>query len=432
MAAAVMLAPPPAAWASGFYILQQSPTSMGRSFAGDAAVAGDASTAFFNPAGMARLDRNEVMIHMTLIRPSVSFSDSGVTVATPGSGGVAVDAGGGDGGDPGSLALAGGAFLAVEPVENVWAGLSLTAPFGLALEYEPDYFGRYDSIETSLLTANVSPVVAFDVIPGRLAIGGGVDIQYADAKLTRAIPNPLVPGGPSAATDGHLRLDGTNVAVGFNVGAHLTLGNTRIGAHYRSRMAHDIEGSAEVSGLTGPLAALNGDFDATTTFGLPDILTLGVAHAFEEAGVRALAELRVFRWSNFDTLDIDAGNDALDQSLDFRFRDTFVISAGAEWDVAPEWTLRAGASYDRTPTIDRLRNTSLPDADRIWLGAGATYVISDRFEVDAAVSAAIFMDGQVDRTETVFGGTPVESVQRTVGTSGLDFFTAAVGVRWRF
>lgn len=431
-AAAVTLALPPAARASGFYILQQSPTSMGRSFAGDAAVAGDAATAFFNPAGMARLEANEVMAHVTLVRPSVSFGATGVSVATPGSGGIAVDAGGGDGGDPGSLALVGGAFLAVEPVEHLWAGLSLTAPFGLALEYDADYFGRYDSIETSLLTANVSPVVAYDVIPGRLAIGGGIDIQYADAKLTRAVPNPLVPGGPSPATDGLLELDGTHLDVGFNVGAHLTLGATRIGAHYRSGMTHDLDGSAEVSGLTGPLAGLNGDFDATTSIDLPEILTLGVAHAFEETGVRALAEVRFFRWSAFDRLDVDAENDSLDQSLAFRFRDSFVVSVGAEWDASPEWTLRAGASYDRTPTIDRLRNTSLPDADRIWLGAGATYAISDRFEVDAAVNAAIFMDGEVDRTETVFGGTPVASEQRTTGTAALDFFTAAIGVRWRF
>jgi len=186
---------PHAALANGFSILQQSPTSMGRSFAGDSAIGSDASTSFFNPAAMPRLPHSQVMAHVSLFDPSIDFRSFGNSVSTPGSLGMPVDAGGGRSSDPGALTPAGGAFMAYRATDSLWFGLSLTAPFGLGIEYDADYFGRYDSIATELLTANVSPVVAYDVIPGVLAIGGGIDLQFAEARLTRAVPDPLAPGG---------------------------------------------------------------------------------------------------------------------------------------------------------------------------------------------------------------------------------------------
>src|SRR5919112_295014 len=41
--------------AAGFYIKEQSVTGLGRAFAGESAMSEDASTIFFNPAGMTRL-----------------------------------------------------------------------------------------------------------------------------------------------------------------------------------------------------------------------------------------------------------------------------------------------------------------------------------------------------------------------------------------
>lgn len=418
--------------ANGFYIPQQAPVSAGRSFAGDAALGRDASSAFFNPAALVRLERSEAMAHVSLIRPSVSFSAVGVDAATPGSADATVPAGGGPGTDPASLTPAGGGFLAVRASERLWFGLSLTTPFGLGLEYPRDYFGRYDSVETRLRTVNLSPVVAVDVLPGVLSVGGGVDVMYADGVLGRAVPDILAPGGPSAATDGYVELDGDDLAVGFNFGAHLTVGDTRVGLHYRSGMDVTLDGDARVTGLDGPLAAINGVGGVESSFSTPSIATLGVARSVPSIGARLMAEVRFFGWNAFDTLDVDADQDALDQSTRYDFRDSYVISAGGEWDATPALTLRAGAGYDRTPTIDQWRSTSLPDGDRIWLGFGASYAISGHLQIDAAVNGAIFDEGVVDRTDTFFAGGPLESAVRTRGVASLQFLTASIGLRWRF
>ena len=46
--------------AAGFALIEQSVSGLGNAFAGGAAVAEDAITIFFNPAGMARLKKPQV------------------------------------------------------------------------------------------------------------------------------------------------------------------------------------------------------------------------------------------------------------------------------------------------------------------------------------------------------------------------------------
>src|SRR5512145_2948367 len=83
--------------ASAFALIEQS-SGLGNAFAGGAASAEDATTIFFNPAGMARLTGSQVTLAGNLIQPSAKFTDSGSTAAT-------LQIKGGDGGDAGSLAL---------------------------------------------------------------------------------------------------------------------------------------------------------------------------------------------------------------------------------------------------------------------------------------------------------------------------------------
>ena len=96
-------------------------------------------------------------------------------------------------------------------------GIGINVPFGLETRSSDEWFGRYDAIEASLRTINIGFVGAYRFESG-LAIGGGIDIQYARTSLTSAIPNPLVPGGPTAATDGRIFTSGHDWTPGFHVG----------------------------------------------------------------------------------------------------------------------------------------------------------------------------------------------------------------------
>jgi long-chain fatty acid transport protein len=66
---------PPIAHSAGYAVLEQSVTGLGRAFSGSAAVAEDATTLFFNPAGLTYLKRNELVAGLHFIDPKSKFID---------------------------------------------------------------------------------------------------------------------------------------------------------------------------------------------------------------------------------------------------------------------------------------------------------------------------------------------------------------------
>src|ERR1035437_8648387 len=91
--------------ASGFALIEQSGSGLGNAFAGGAASAEDASTIFYNPAGMSRLSGMQITVAGSMIRPSAKFSGTSTGV-------VLQTAGPGMGGDAGSWALVPNGYFA--------------------------------------------------------------------------------------------------------------------------------------------------------------------------------------------------------------------------------------------------------------------------------------------------------------------------------
>ena len=77
LAGLLILLIPCAAQAGSFSLNEQSVSGLGTAFAGGAAQAEDASTLFFNPAGIARLEQGELQLAGHLVIPSAKFSNDG-------------------------------------------------------------------------------------------------------------------------------------------------------------------------------------------------------------------------------------------------------------------------------------------------------------------------------------------------------------------
>ncbi|MFV0371057.1 MAG: OmpP1/FadL family transporter, partial [Azonexus sp.] len=92
--------------ASGFQLIEQNASGIGNAYAGSAAVAENASTIFYNPAGMTQLQAREVSMGLSLVKPSFKYSNKGSTV--PPAGPFTLS---GDGGDGGSWAALPNAYL---------------------------------------------------------------------------------------------------------------------------------------------------------------------------------------------------------------------------------------------------------------------------------------------------------------------------------
>jgi long-chain fatty acid transport protein len=423
-------AAPGLALAAGFYIQAQSVSGLGRAFAGEAAIAADASTLFFNPAGMTRLEAPEFQVAAYLLMPTSTVRDTGSTAATPGTLGNPLPYEGGGGGNPYDPTPVPNLFYARPINERAWYGFGLTTPFGLANGYDDDFFARYDSSRSSLRVLDLQPSFAVQ-LNDRVAVGGGINLQYADATLRNALPDPTVPGGPTLETDGQFALEGDSWDYGFNVGVLVELDEaTRLGLHYRQGITHTLKGTATTRmpvGLGGASESDRGRADLK----LPDMIFLGLSHRFSERWT-GLAQYTWFNWSNFDEIAVklDAGPDP--DPVQQNYRNSWALALGAEYLLNDRWTLRGGIQYDRTPTRDGFRNTRTPDGDRTWLSAGASYERGPRLGFEFAYTYFHVGRESLDLTRTFYAGTPVASTVELEGTTEGRVHILAAALRYRF
>src|SRR2546427_1720666 len=84
--------------AAGFQVNEQSARGLGSAFAGEAAAAEDASTIFFNPAGMTRLSGTQFVSAGFAIKPSVNFHNQGSRLNSAVGGGTLSGSNDGNGG----------------------------------------------------------------------------------------------------------------------------------------------------------------------------------------------------------------------------------------------------------------------------------------------------------------------------------------------
>lgn len=384
--------------AGGFYLQEQSSVGIGRAFAGEAALGKDPSTVYFNPAGMTRLDGAMVELGATALLLHARQSDRGSTRGVPGVGQVPVS--GGTGSNPFDDIIPIPTVHAAMPLttdKRLWAGISVSAPFGLVVKYDEDWFGRYDSVKSEVLTYNIQPSFAYR-LSDILSVGAGVDVQYIDATLTSALPNlsPL-------QSDGGLRINGNDWSVGYNVGVLVEQGPVRAGIHYRSRIEHRLDGYFRVEGLLGPLAAANREIDAEAPITLPEIITISLA--YEKSGWRGLFSANFYNWSRFEAIRVYDKDDNLLADSPQNYRNTHGYHLGVERDLSPRHTVRAGFAYDETPTTDAYRTTRVPDGDRYWATAGAD-LHHGPWTLTGSYAHVFVTSEDINRTDPLFAGTP--------------------------
>lgn len=206
------------ALAGGLYLNEFGTPSMATAGAGANALANDASTSFHNPAGMTRLEGNQLMLTGGLLYADTKFDPD---PATPISGGD-----GGDAGGPGPIL---GAFYTHSLSDDWKLGFSVISISAALLDYNDDWTGRYLVQEVSIFTISFAPTVAYRV-NAWLSLGGGLMFMYGTLEQTIA--------GPPPNGTGQVEIDGDDTEVGFNLSAMAELSDrTRLGLIYASESA---------------------------------------------------------------------------------------------------------------------------------------------------------------------------------------------------
>jgi long-chain fatty acid transport protein len=406
--------------ASGFILIEQSVKGLGNAFAGGCAVAEDATTVYFNPAGLTRFEGHQASLAAHVVMPSAKFKNEGSThilQAFPPNSPLL----GGDGGDGGVTGYVPNFYYSYTMESGLAFGIGVNAPFGLATEYPSDWVGRYHAIKSELMSVNINPSIAYK-LPYEwdvdLSIGFGVSAMYVDATLSNAIDfgtldalgafPPLSPGELGLTpqlSDGYVELEGNGWAYGFNIGVLLEITEgSRIGLAYRSGFKHEVEGTAAfdtppelapVQGATGYFT----DCDVTANVDLPDYASFSAYQEINDQWA-VMGDVTWTHWATFEELRFKFSNGQPDGYTTEDWQDTWRFSGGATFRPTEQWTARAGIAYDPTAIPDELHRTPrIPGEDRFWLSIGGGYKLSERFEIDAAYAHLFVADPKIDKSE---------------------------------
>lgn len=415
--------------AAAFYLQEQGSSGLGTAYAGAVADTPDASTIFYNPAGMTELEGRQVEAGVTVLLPKAEFKNQGSIVSSAGTGGVAVPISGNNGGNPFDTEAVPHAYFSAQLSEQFWIGIGVTAPFGLANEYDDNFVGRYNSTQNMLKTINVAPTVAWK-INDQWSVGAGFDVQYASAVLKNAVPSPATAGGPTAATDGETRLAGTSLSTGFNAGVqYKPFEGTKLGLAYRSGVSHTLEGTLGLK-VPGNLGGSTTTLAGQAELDLPDMASFGIS---QKVGNRLtlLGSVNWYQWSNFDDIPVMTAL-GLQRSVQ-DYQDTWGFAGGARYQWNDNLTLKAGLQYDQTPTVDEFRSTRIPDGDRWWIATGATYNFNDRLSLDLSGAYVMVSEEKINLFEVndIPGAPPAVNI-RTVGETSGSVGLVSAALKFKF
>ena len=352
-----------AASAAAFQLWEQNASGLATAYAGSAAVADNASTVFFNPAGMTQLKAGHLSVGVTGVGPSYKFNNQGSTTT------------GGNGGDAGSWAAVPNAYMSWQLTPNLFLGLGISAPFGLATEYkDANWVGRVQAIKSEIKTVNYNPSLAYRV-NDKVSLGFGVNYQTMDAELTSA----------------GSQLKGADAAWGWNAGALFTLSQAmRIGVSYRSALSYTLEGNATTSVSSTPVRA---------DVKLPDTFILSVWQQVSD-NWEAMGDLSYTRWNTLQSLNVISRNSGTQLTSEtFNYDNSWRFAWGAAYKSSDALKLKFGIAYDRTPVNNADRSARVPDNDRIWFTLGGQWNAGKAGKVDLGYAYLYVKDPSIEQTK---------------------------------
>ncbi len=352
------------AFAAGFQLNSQSATGLGRAFAGDAVIADNASAIARNPASAALFKQSEMSLGFTVIDTDVNVTDisceGGLVNVCPTGGKLSNQ------NDIGSTAFVPN-FYFVSPVNEQWAwGVNAYSNFGTGTEFSDDFEVSLLGGKTDVMSMNLGFIGSYR-LNDNWSFGAGLDIIYGKGELRRngsgRFPIPEVA----------LSADAEGFALGWNVGVVYEVNdNHRFGLSYRYSPTINAKGDV--------IYKDNLHSDDTLHVALPDLVEFSGYHKLNNQ-FAAHYSLQWVGWSAFEEVSSD-GHGSL-KSYDWK--DAGHVSVGGTYYMNDNWTLRAGYMYDIS-AVDEISSMSIPDSDRQWYSAGATFHLNSQSNIDFGVT----------------------------------------------
>jgi long-chain fatty acid transport protein len=394
------------AYAGSAYIYEMAnPTDTGYAGAGLAARAGDAGTVFTNPAGMTRFEKSTYLAGVTPLYINGPFESNENTTAS--------------GPDKGVYEfLSGGAFAAILPVgDRLRLGISAQNYFGLALEWDDDWVGRYEVTKVALLAPQLQPTVAYKV-NNWLSIGAGAGLTLGvladEVKVNNLDPR---------LGDGRAKYDDTDFAVQGNFGVMIEPSDkTRIGLRYLTETELDFKSRIYMSGVGPAIAdATKGVGNVDLDMKMPQSLMAGIFHQVNDQWA-VLGSVGWDDWSQFERVHVKVDGTGINRVVHANFDDVWHFGVGAQYQYTPKWMFTAGFSYDSSMTTGSNRPIELPLGAMYRYGLGFKYQKSDNLLFGGGLSFLWEGDLKVKQAGTPVSGGVVDGKYENVSITFLSFY----------
>ncbi len=266
-------------------------------------------------------------------------------------------------------------------------GLALTSPYGRSSRFSEDSPVSLVAPYYSLLrTANINPALARR-FGDQFSLGIGLNILWSDLEIRRSDMGIQSIAGPNS----RMTMEGNGVGYGANAGLIWDFSTRqRLAITYRSAIDLTYKGDWRLDVIDGPTLARG---DVETELAFPDVWALGY-------GVKATDRLRLeakvewVRHSRFKRMTFDAGPEAAallgdSAEIEADWRDNWTFGVGADWQLDPQWVVRAGYQYLQTPVPSRTMIPLVAEADQSIIALGTGYARGSH-RLDLAYMLGIF------------------------------------------
>ncbi len=397
-------------FAAGFQIQEQSAAGLGTAYAGVGSIAEDASTAFYNSAGLTRLNEEQVVFSAVGIfpnaklRPTLATDSSGVPIA------LRPTKARGD-------SLVPGFYYAKRLTDCMVFGFAATSPFGLKTKYGHHSSARNLATHTELVTVDLAPSIAFAVGCG-FSVGVGVDFLYADAQLNSKVGRTF---RGITLTDGFQENRADDWGLGYHAGILYELcESTRVGLNFRSKIDITARGESIARLPSLPISALSPETHQKVRahVTLPETALLSVYHDFCNQWA-IMVDGQWTRWNRFKHLTLRYQSLAplagTTLTTPEHYKNAYRVALGVIRTFDDCWKLRLGTAYDRSPTPQKFRTARIPDSNRVWLGIGAQYRLNACMVLDAGYGHLFFKKARLDEVAPLLSTGRPASDARLVG-----------------
>jgi len=398
--------------ATGFQLPVQNVTNLGTAYAGTGSLAEDASTNFYNAAGLTRLSQEQIVMGATFdwLHTRLDVTQATATTGMP----LSPSTGRAR---PANSALI-PFFHYAKRINEQWIfGLSGAPTFGSKATFLDQSIARYIATRSSLKTFDLGPSLAYSFDNG-LSIGAGIDGVYTQANLNNRI------GTGNLLTDGRADIAANRWAMGYHAGVLYEMDCTRLGLSYRSRVKVHLKGDSDVQVFSGAPFAVQ---SIKANLKLPDFTILSAHHAFNEQWA-IMSDFRWTHWKLFDSLVLRF-QDKTQLITNANYKNSYMIALGGTYQQNEQWQFKAGAAYDKTPTRDTTRTIYLPDQNQTILGLGTKYKLNSCVAIDFSYAHIFYKKAKINQSAPIAVGT-IQGLQNIQGTSRTQMDVFGLQLTW--